>query len=603
MTSFTISSDNKYFYILLDYFSKNGYLKKFRNFRLISNVVQGYDYNSYMEQNANVSLTIDNSTMFVVIHGRFFKISANTRTLNNSPILLTDLTLTTFGKSNKPYENLLKAALIFDKEQKNNVNRDDEFVDLTKPIVSKIKNRYNTLKYTNSYDKESIVYKTRSFENVFIKTSIKEKLIDRIDKFLKSRKFYDEHQIPYHFGLLMYGEPGTGKSSIIKALINYFDFSSVYYLKSEDIEKISNLNKIKGKYNYDVLKNEYISKIRCNLFGEDLNRWNFDSLKKNSDYNYNRSDELDYDYRFSYGDSCDIPFSIKVKKHVIENRDYSDNVFETYFNESYNKVYYDKNSRGSQVSVIIIEDMDTDLVANRGNSNSKIITKFEDYIYRLDAKANCCESYSDTVFEDDFVKFIVKRYFEKMKSDLNLSDKINLENIKSEVNVNIRSFFRILEFSITKFDENGRLKYNVFRLSFPKLKELYEKEFLQTVKTEEANDEIIKNNNNNRGTLSNILNSLDGLLASEDYIIIATTNHIDSIDPAILRPGRFDYKIEISSVEIEAYKQFCSKFYPNEVIPDDIIIENDISIASMQEIALSGASYEEFKSIFTVNKE
>ena len=144
---------------------------------------------------------------------------------------------------------------------------------------------------------------------------------------------------------------------------------------------------------------------------------------------------------------------------------------------------------------------------------------------------------------------------------------------------------------------------NVFRLSFPKLKELYEKEFLQTVKTEEANDEIIKNNNNNRGTLSNILNSLDGLLASEDYIIIATTNHIDSIDPAILRPGRFDYKIEISSVEIEAYKQFCSKFYPNEVIPDDIIIENDISIASMQEIALSGASYEEFKSIFTVNKE
>ena len=115
----------------------------------------------------------------------------------------------------------------------------------------------------------------------------------------------------------------------------------------------------------------------------------------------------------------------------------------------------------------------------------------------------------------DMVKIIprVKRYFEKMKSDLNLSDKINLENIKSEVNVNIRSFFKILEFSITKFDENGRLKYNVFRLSFPKLKELYEKEFLQTVKTEEANDEIIKNNNNNRGTLSNILNSLDGLLA------------------------------------------------------------------------------------------
>lgn len=46
-------------------------------------------------------------------------------------------------------------------------------------------------------------------------------------------------------------------------------------------------------------------------------------------------------------------------------------------------------------------------------------------------------------------------------------------------------------------------------------------------------------------TLSALLNAFDGLISPEDMVILATTNHKDHIDPALLRPGRFDLQIEI----------------------------------------------------------
>ena len=39
-------------------------------------------------------------------------------------------------------------------------------------------------------------------------------------------------------------------------------------------------------------------------------------------------------------------------------------------------------------------------------------------------------------------------------------------------------------------------------------------------------------------TLSGVLNALDGLFTSESQIVIMTTNYIDNLDPALIRPGR-----------------------------------------------------------------
>lgn len=81
--------------------------------------------------------------------------------------------------------------------------------------------------------------------------------------------------------------------------------------------------------------------------------------------------------------------------------------------------------------------------------------------------------------------------------------------------------------------------------------------------------------------LSDLLNSIDGLNAPEDFILVATTNHIDELDPALLRKGRFDDVIEIKPLEtpdiirmiasFREIKEDVLKGYDFEPIPGSIL--------------------------------
>ncbi|KAF9040001.1 P-loop containing nucleoside triphosphate hydrolase protein [Panaeolus papilionaceus] len=62
-------------------------------------------------------------------------------------------------------------------------------------------------------------------------------------------------------------------------------------------------------------------------------------------------------------------------------------------------------------------------------------------------------------------------------------------------------------------------------------------------------------------TLSGLLNALDGIGSDEGRIFFATTNHIEELDPALIRPGRIDVKIEYHLAnEIQARNLFM-RFY------------------------------------------
>lgn len=55
-------------------------------------------------------------------------------------------------------------------------------------------------------------------------------------------------------------------------------------------------------------------------------------------------------------------------------------------------------------------------------------------------------------------------------------------------------------------------------------------------------------------TLGFLLNILDGILTRNDITFIATTNKIEKLDPALIRPGRFDHHIEFTAPTIEDAK-------------------------------------------------
>ena len=69
-------------------------------------------------------------------------------------------------------------------------------------------------------------------------------------------------------------------------------------------------------------------------------------------------------------------------------------------------------------------------------------------------------------------------------------------------------------------------------------------------------------------TLSGLLNVLDGFHAPENVVFVMTTNKMDALDPALLRPGRIDYKLFLGeptqSQRIELYRRFFPQVMEKE---------------------------------------
>lgn len=60
--------------------------------------------------------------------------------------------------------------------------------------------------------------------------------------------------------------------------------------------------------------------------------------------------------------------------------------------------------------------------------------------------------------------------------------------------------------------------------------------------------------------MSKVLNMLDGMNSPHGMIVMATTNHIESLDPAILRPGRFDVSVELGKMQYPEWVKMCNHY-------------------------------------------
>ena len=62
-------------------------------------------------------------------------------------------------------------------------------------------------------------------------------------------------------------------------------------------------------------------------------------------------------------------------------------------------------------------------------------------------------------------------------------------------------------------------------------------------------------------TLSGLLSALDGVMGCHGRMVIATTNHPEVLDPALLRPGRIDLRVDLSHCSAQqAYTMFARYF-------------------------------------------
>ncbi|KAA3676721.1 mitochondrial chaperone BCS1 [Paragonimus westermani] len=73
-------------------------------------------------------------------------------------------------------------------------------------------------------------------------------------------------------------------------------------------------------------------------------------------------------------------------------------------------------------------------------------------------------------------------------------------------------------------------------------------------------------------TLSGLLNALDGVTSTDGRIIFMTTNYVDRLDAALIRPGRVDMRVHVDYCDRSQLQRMFSRFYPiagpSPVTPD-----------------------------------
>ena len=75
-------------------------------------------------------------------------------------------------------------------------------------------------------------------------------------------------------------------------------------------------------------------------------------------------------------------------------------------------------------------------------------------------------------------------------------------------------------------------------------------------------------------TLNQMLVEMDGFDINEGIIVMAATNRVDILDPAIMRPGRFDRKVAVMRPDVEGREAILRVHAKNKPLSDDVNLEH-----------------------------
>ncbi len=74
-------------------------------------------------------------------------------------------------------------------------------------------------------------------------------------------------------------------------------------------------------------------------------------------------------------------------------------------------------------------------------------------------------------------------------------------------------------------------------------------------------------------TLNQLLVEMDGFAQNQGIIVMAATNRVDILDPAIMRPGRFDRKVVVSKPDVRAREEILKVHARNKILSEDVDLE------------------------------
>jgi len=89
-------------------------------------------------------------------------------------------------------------------------------------------------------------------------------------------------------------------------------------------------------------------------------------------------------------------------------------------------------------------------------------------------------------------------------------------------------------------------------------------------------------------TLNQLLVEMDGFTANEGVVVLAATNRVDILDPALLRPGRFDRQVYVGSPDVKGREEVLRVHTRNKPLAEDV----DLTVLAKSTAGFTGADIE-----------
>lgn len=134
----------------------------------------------------------------------------------------------------------------------------------------------------SAYSEYILQNNNKTFRTIF--TEGKNNIIAQLDNFIHNEEYYKEFGIPYHLGIGLFGKPGNGKTTFIKALINYFEENGKKrHVVCVDFNKIGTVDQLHEIFFGKMINNRNIPQNERLYIFEDFDTFQVAKNRKGSD--------------------------------------------------------------------------------------------------------------------------------------------------------------------------------------------------------------------------------------------------------------------------------------------------------------------------------